>query len=211
VPAGSRTPRGRSGRRHAVGPMVGVSPPLWTMRSTNTVTPSTSTVPARTPISSIKSRNWADPSRFSGLGADDDQSPDRRHDANNQERFDLHAPAGDGDTDRAHELGEDEHQQQAAQQRQDPADERPLTEVAREVVHDHAERDHPARGQRERHGRVEQELALPQHGRDPGPLPALLVCASSPHVDPAVGFSGAAARAPGRPLSKASTRPAAST
>jgi hypothetical protein len=89
--------------------------------------------------------------------------------------------AGDDDADHADELGEDEHQQQAAQPRQHPDDEWPLTEPMQELVHDDAEQDDRTGAERLRYRRVEEKLAIPEHGRWPGLITSLLASASRPH------------------------------
>jgi hypothetical protein len=76
---------------------------------------------------------------------------------------------------------EDEHQEQAAQQLEHLADERRPAEVAQEVVHDDAEQDDPADGERQRHRRVDEELAVAEQRRDPGPVAALVVSARMSH------------------------------
>jgi hypothetical protein len=85
----------------------------------------------------------------------------------------LHRAAGDHRPDRADQLGEDEHQQQAAQQAQHPAENGGLAEAVQEVIHHHVEQDDPADDQRERHGGLEHQLGVAEQHRHQGTLAAL--------------------------------------
>jgi hypothetical protein len=75
----------------------------------------------------------------------------------------------------------DEDEEKSAQQLKHHGDERPLAQVADEVVHDDPEQDGPTDDEGQCDHGVDEELAVAKQRRDPRPIAALPVSASRPH------------------------------
>jgi hypothetical protein len=84
-----------------------------------------------------------------------------------QERLHHHPPAGDDHPDGSDELGKDEDEEKSAQQLKHHGDERPLAQVADEVVHDDPEQDGPTDDEGQCDHGVDEELAVAKQRRDP--------------------------------------------